>query len=176
MKLIVCPAVHAAQCFETYRPSHVMGLLSPGQDESLLPSLPKHRLELRFNDIATQQSGLLAPNESNLRAILDFAQSWDAVAPMLIYCFAGISRSTAAAFAIACQRHPSIAEQDIAKRLRHISPSATPNPLMIALADSLLDRRGRMSKAAAAIGRGEGMFEGHAFELAFDTFTKAVPI
>jgi predicted protein tyrosine phosphatase len=167
MKLIVCPAIYAPQNVEAHRPSHVLGLLSPGQDEAALPHAPAHRLELRFNDIAAPQDGLIAPDESNLRAILTFAQSWDAAAPMLIYCFAGISRSTAAAFAIACQHHPKIAEQGIATLLRQASPSATPNPLMIALADAVLDRKGRMSDAASAMGRGEGMFEGYAFELPF---------
>jgi predicted protein tyrosine phosphatase len=169
MKLVICPAVHAPQCFESYRPSHVLGLLSPGQDEIALPA-PIHRLELRFNDIATQQYGLVAPDESNLRAILDFGQSWDRAAPMLVYCFAGISRSTAAAFTIACQHHPRRAEQEIAKFLREASVSATPNPLMVALADTLLDRQGRMSDAVLAIGRGEGLFEGTSFELPFDVF------
>jgi predicted protein tyrosine phosphatase len=171
MKLIVCPAVYAPQCFEVHRPSHVLGLLSPGQDEMALPAKANHRLELRFNDIATQQYGLVAPDETKLQAILAFAQSWDAAAPMLIYCFAGISRSTAAAFVIACQHYPQIAEQSIAKHLRTASASATPNPLMISLADTLLDRQGRMSDAALAIGRGEGMFEGCSFELPFGAFT-----
>ncbi len=165
MKLIVCPAIYAPQNVETHRPSHVLGLLSPGQDEAALPCAPAHRLELRFNDIAAPQDGLVAPDESNLRAILTFARSWDAAAPMLIYCFAGISRSTAAAFAIACQHHPQSTEQAIASLLRQASPSATPNPLMIALADALLNREGRMSDALLAIGCGEGMFEGYAFEL-----------
>jgi predicted protein tyrosine phosphatase len=170
MKLVVSPSIHVAHNFEVHRPSHVLGLLSPGQDEIALPYEPEHRLELRFNDIAARQDGLVAPDEKNLRTILAFAQSWNAAAPMLIYCFAGISRSTAAAFAIACQRHPSIAEQGIAKLLRSVSLSATPNPLMIALADALLDRQGRMSAAAAAIGRGEGLFEGQSFELPFEAF------
>jgi predicted protein tyrosine phosphatase len=171
VKLVVCPAIHAPDCFEAHQPSHVLGLLSPGQDEVGLPAVPKHRLELRFNDISAQQYGLVAPDEQNLRAILSFARSWDATAPMLIYCFAGISRSTAAAFAIACQHHPRIAEHGIAALLRQASASATPNPLMIALADALLERRGRMSDAAQAIGRGEGMFEGQSFELLFKAFT-----
>jgi predicted protein tyrosine phosphatase len=171
MKLIVSPALHAPHSFEVHRPSHVLGLLSPGQDEMPLPYQPAHRLELRFNDIATHQYGLVVPDEKNLRAILDFAQTWDARAPMLIYCFAGISRSTAAAFAIACQQHPHIAEHTIAKLLRKVSVSATPNSLMISLADRLLDRRGRMTEAAIGIGRGEGMFEGSFFELPFEALT-----
>jgi predicted protein tyrosine phosphatase len=168
MKIIVCPALHAAEAQETHRPSHVLGLLSPGQDEMAIKVVSSQRLDLRFNDIATEQHGLVMPEESHLRAILDFAKSWDATAPMLIYCFAGISRSTAAAFAILCQRHPARTEHDLAHILRKTSLSATPNPLMVALADRLLERQGRMSEAAFAIGRGEGLLEGRSFELPLD--------
>ncbi len=166
MKLVICPSIHVTRAFEIRRPSHVLGLLSPGQDEIALPAPAAHRLELRFNDINAPREGLVAPNETALRAILDFAASWDAAAPFLIYCFAGISRSTAAAFAIACQRAPRMAEEAIAQRLRHASLSATPNPLMIALADGILNRQGRMTDAAASIGRGEDFSAGQAFELA----------
>jgi predicted protein tyrosine phosphatase len=125
-------------------------------------------LELRFNDIVSQHDGLIAPDETHVRAILDFAGSWDGAAPMLIYCFAGISRSTAAAFGVFCRLYPAEPEHSLAKILRGASPSATPNPLMVALADKLLQRQGRMSDAASAIGRGEGLFEGDAFELIYD--------
>jgi predicted protein tyrosine phosphatase len=156
----------------THRPSHVLGLLSPGQNGVVLEALPAHRLELRFNDIATKQFGLLAPDEIQMRAILDFAAAWDETSPLMIYCFAGISRSTAAAFAIACQQRPQIAEQKIATFLRSVSASATPNPLMVSLADRLLARQGRMSEAALAVGRGEGMFEGQCFELTLSGFSE----
>ena len=65
-----------------------------------------------------------------------------------------MSRSTAAAFILACQREPGLSEVDIAAALRSASPIATPNPLMVALADAALGRNGRMIAAIAAIGRG----------------------
>jgi predicted protein tyrosine phosphatase len=40
-----------------------------------------------------------------------------------------------------------------------LSPTAFPNPLMVALADGILGRNGRMSAAVAAIGRGVDAFE-----------------
>jgi predicted protein tyrosine phosphatase len=168
MKIIVCPAIQAAKAYETYKPSHVIGLLSPGQDEMALATISAQRLDLRFNDIVSAQYGLLKPDETHLRAILDFAKSWDETAPMLVYCFAGISRSTAAAFTILCQHQPAHTEQSLAQILRKTSPSATPNPLMVSLADTLLERQGRMSQAVVAIGRGEGMFLGQSFELPLD--------
>ena len=65
---------------------------------------------------------------------------------LLIHCWAGISRSSAAAYAIACDRNPGF-ERDIAIELRRRSPSATPNRLMVRLADDLLQRDGRMVEA-----------------------------
>jgi predicted protein tyrosine phosphatase len=51
--------------------------------------------------------------------------------------------------------------------LRQASQSATPNSLMVALADGLLKRQGRMIDAALSIGRGDGLFSGECFELAY---------
>jgi len=84
---------------------------------------------------------------------------------MLIHCFAGVSRSTASAFIAACLLAPHRDEHEIARALRKASPTATPNARFVALADSRLERKGRMSAAVAAIGRGEDCFEGLPFAL-----------
>ena len=51
----------------------------------------------------------------------------------------------------------------LARRLRKASPMATPNPLMVALADAQLGLEGRLSDAIRSIGRGEDAFEGEPF-------------
>jgi predicted protein tyrosine phosphatase len=86
----------------------------------------------------------------------------------VIHCFAGISRSTAAAFITLCATRPERDEHDIARRLREASAIATPNTRLVALADDILDRRGRMVAAIAAIGRGEMAIEGSPFALALE--------
>ena len=73
---------------------------------------------------------------------------------MVIHCWAGISRSTAAALISLCALNPRCAEHLIARRLREASPTAYPNRLMIRLADAALGRKGRMVAAVEAIGRG----------------------
>jgi predicted protein tyrosine phosphatase len=83
----------------------------------------------------------------------------------VIHCFAGVSRSTAAAYVAACALKPDGDEFAIAKALRAASPTASPNSRLVALADDALGRRGRMSEAIAAIGRGEACFEGTPFTL-----------
>lgn len=71
--------------------------------------------------------------------MLAFADSWDGPRPMLIHCLAGVSRSTAAAFVIVCARSERGEEMDWARRLRRAVPTATPNPMIIAPADSQLN-------------------------------------
>ena len=73
---------------------------------------------------------------------------------MVIHCYAGISRSTAAAFVAVCVLNPAGTEAAIARALRRASPTATPNIRIVALADDVLGRRGHMVEAITAIGQG----------------------
>jgi predicted protein tyrosine phosphatase len=86
---------------------------------------------------------------------------------ILIHCHAGISRSTAAAYALACQQAGPGHEADLAMTLRALSAAATPNPRMIALADDLLGREGKMISAIRAIGRGAEAYEGATIDWKF---------
>ena len=84
---------------------------------------------------------------------------------MVIHCYAGVSRSTAAAFIAACALAPERPEIEIARALRAASPTASPNTRLIEIADRMLGRAGRMVAAVDAIGRGEDCFEGVPFAL-----------
>jgi len=59
-----------------------------------------------------------------------------------------------------------VPEDLIARRLRRASPTATPNKLIISIADDMLGRGGRMVDAIAAIGMGEPASEAIPFHLA----------
>jgi predicted protein tyrosine phosphatase len=82
-----------------------------------------------------------------------------------MHCYAGISRSTAGAYVAACLLNPQREEHAIAQELRRASPTATPNPRIVALADRALGRDGRMSAAIDRIGRGVMAYEGDPFRL-----------
>jgi predicted protein tyrosine phosphatase len=97
--------------------------------------------------------------------VLAFARDWDARAPMIVHCWAGISRSTASAFAIACERNPHADELAIAMAMRRASPSAFPNRRIVALADDILGRQGRMVEAVEAMGGNGFVPEGVPFDL-----------
>lgn len=105
------------------------------------------------------------PGEVHVAALLDFARGWDRAKPMVINCYAGISRSTASAYIIAAALAPQRDEMELALTLRALSPSATPNPRLIALADRVLGRGNRMVDAIASIGRGADAYEGVPFVL-----------
>jgi predicted protein tyrosine phosphatase len=127
-------------------------------------ALDRH-LFLSVSDIIEPAEGHILPGEDHVRTLLDFVHSWDRAAPLLIHCFAGVSRSTAAAFIGACALNPERKESDIARTLRAASPTATPNARLVAVADVILDRRGRMTEAITNIGRGENCTEGIPFSL-----------
>ena len=74
-----------------------------------------------------------------------------------------ISRSTAGAYVAACALSPQADEYRLAAILRDKSQSATPNARIVAMADKLLDRDGRMIDAIRRIGRGANAFEGKPF-------------
>jgi len=165
MTLLVSPMRHVEHMLTTHRPSHVMTLLAPDVDPPICADVPPdRRLILKFHDIVNVSPGLVMPSRGTVQGILDFGRGWDRQAPMLIHCFAGISRSTAAAYILACSLAEPGSEADLAKRLRALSPSATPNILMVALADNILQRDGAMLAAVKNIGRGADAFEGVPFE------------
>ncbi|WP_094462270.1 tyrosine phosphatase family protein [Pannonibacter phragmitetus] len=124
-----------------------------------------NHLFLGFNDIVDPVEGLVPPGEAHVSSLLDFVQDWDKSAPLVIHCWAGISRSTAGAFITACALTPDADEAELASVLRARAPSATPNARLVAIADRMLARDGRMIEAIRAIGRGADAFEGTPFEM-----------
>lgn len=145
---------------------HLLSLLAAGT-EVIRPAsiLPANHLHLVMHDIAEVQDGMTPPGESHVRNLLDFARRWDRARPLVVHCYAGISRSTASAYIIAAALAPQRDEVELARTLRRLSPSATPNPRLVTVADGLLERNGRMIEAVRAIGRGAEAFEGVPFEL-----------
>jgi predicted protein tyrosine phosphatase len=141
-------------------------LLSPGTPvERPAAIAPERHLYLAISDIVTPIPGQVLPEPTHLDTFLDFVHEWDRAEPMVIHCYAGVSRSTAAAFVAACALNPARDEFEIARAIRAASPTATPNARLVALADNRLEREGRMNEAIAAIGRGEDCFEGTPFAL-----------
>lgn len=105
----------------------------------------ERHLQLDVHDIESEIEGMSACCDTRMGRIIEFVGGWDRNAPILIHCWAGISRSTATAYITACVHNPGADERVIAEALRDASPTATPNRRFVALADQALGRNGRMS-------------------------------
>ena len=112
-----------------------------------------------MNDIVEAQPDLMLPSTGHVAKLIDFVRSWDKQAPILIHCYAGLSRSTAAAFISLCALNPRTPEDAIARALRRSSDTAVPNRLFVALADKVLRREGRMIAALASMGESRRAYE-----------------
>ena len=115
-------------------------------------------------DDINEPDGFVAPNDDHIMQVLTFIRSWDRKAPLVVHCYAGISRSTASAFTAAC-RSTRIRRISIARQIRAASPIAQPNRLIVALADKALGRGGRMLRAVDEMGPGDMTIEGRPFRI-----------
>jgi len=167
--LHVCPLRVLPALVEREQASHLISLL---QDEILVQRpqsiSPERHLRVHVHDICEPLQGCVHPDATHIDEIIAFARAWAGQGPLVVHCWAGISRSTAAAYTALCSINPELAEDLIARRLRQASPTAYPNRLMIRLADQALGRDGRMVSAIEAIGRGVMAAEAVPFTLAAD--------
>lgn len=162
----VCPLSQVANTVEATGASHLITLIN---DATLVMRpdaiIADNHLFIGINDIVEPMDGMVLPADDHVRTLIAFVERWDQTRPLVVHCFAGISRSTAAAFIALCVARPRRDEREIARALRAASPLATPNARLVAIADRLLDRNGRMIAAIAEIGRGEMAVENVPFML-----------
>jgi predicted protein tyrosine phosphatase len=125
---------------------------------------PNHLL-LDMDDISSPLDGYVLPGEDHVTKLVDFVTQWNRAAPLVVHCYAGISRSTAGALIAACALNPERDERTIARLIRDASPTAQPNLRLVALADDLLGRKGRMVKAVDNLGPALSAYEGVPFRL-----------
>jgi predicted protein tyrosine phosphatase len=162
----VCSLARLHETVEDTGARHIVTLLGD-EDRIVRPSrvLAENHLWLRLHDITLPMDGYIPPQSEHVERLVTFVRSWDQSAPMVVHCYAGISRSTAAAFVSVCALNPKRDERAIAQALRRASPTAIPNIRIVRLADGLLGRNGRMVTAIEAIGRGTPAGEGQPFRL-----------
>ncbi|MEM1288799.1 MAG: tyrosine protein phosphatase [Pseudomonadota bacterium] len=146
--------------------SHLLTVISSGTPVERPASIPaSNHLYLEFNDITAPAEGLVPPGMADVEKIIEFGRSWDQAAPMIVHCWAGVSRSTAAGFVLSHVLSENKDPYALALLLRKRAPWATPNSRIIALADRLLGANGTLKQAISDIGRGQNAFEGRPFAL-----------
>ncbi len=169
--ILVTPLSTLPQTLRTYQPSHLITLLSPEFMIETPSGFPAERhLRIGVNDICDPSLGGCPPCEDHISSIIEFARSWDTKRPLLVHCWAGVSRSMATAFSILCDRAWKGAEFRIAREIRARAPHASPNRLLVELADDFLQRQGNMIQAVEEIGPGEMVEEGTVVELPLAAF------
>lgn len=131
-----------------FRPTHMIRLVDPAlpEDRLLLAEPPQGGLLLlRLND--TSHADPLGPTHdhvSEILAFLDSALGGRGPVRLYVHCHAGVSRSTATAYmALAC-RHGAGREADAFAELLRVTVKPWPNRSLIAHADALLGREGRL--------------------------------
>jgi predicted protein tyrosine phosphatase len=164
--LQVCSLARLARTTASISASHVLTLINERTPvERPASILADNHLYIGVSDIIEPLEGHIIPAETHVRQLLAFVQRWDRTQPMVIHCYAGVSRSTAGALIAACALNPARDAQEVAQLIRARSPTATPNLRLVAVADQILKRNGTLYTAAEAIGRGIDCFEGTPFKL-----------
>ena len=164
--IYVSPLSGVEDAIRLHGPSHLVSLLDPdsmiGTPDGIAPD---RHLRLSVNDIALPAEDLTAPGEDHVAELISFIRTWDQSEPMLVHCWAGISRSTAAAFITLCVLNEGQSEDALAQLIRRNAAHAFPNRLMVRHADNLLRRKGRMIDAVEAMGPARATWEGVTFAL-----------
>jgi predicted protein tyrosine phosphatase len=164
--LHVCSLAALPETVRATGASHILTVMA-NVDQVRRPAsvLAVNHLRVQMDDITEAMAGFVVPSDAHIEKVLNFVRGWDRSAPMVVHCFAGISRSTASAFAAACALNPHRDELAIARQIRAASPIAAPNRLIVALADKALGRDGRMLRALEEMGPGSMNVEGRPFRV-----------
>lgn len=140
--------------FQDAAVTHVLSILDPTYPEptDFAAYGPHQRLTLRFDDIIDPAAGMLLPERRHVEELLEFgkgltAPDGDPLGHLLVHCHAGVSRSTASMATLLAEARPDADEDWIFAHIRQIRPQAWPNSRMIAMADELLGRSGRLTGA-----------------------------
>ncbi len=162
----VCSLARLYATVDETKARHIVTLLRL-TDRVTRPShiAAENHLILAVDDISAPADGCTVPAQGHVERLIEFVGQWDRTAPMVVHCFAGISRSTAAAFTAACALNPDRSELEIAQAIRDASRTAQPNAAIVSIADKLLKRDGRMVRAVEAIGPAQFAEEGIPFRL-----------
>jgi predicted protein tyrosine phosphatase len=119
----------------------------PAEVAAFFPASRLH--QVRFDDVEFEAAG--AVTRSMVRDILQFGGSLGPDDSVLVHCLAGVSRSAGATYALACQYAPPGMEDAVLRLLVSQHPWIKPNRRVVAFADEILCRDGRMNAAVGVI-------------------------
>ena len=152
LEIAVCGMEELPRVAPDFGPTHAVTLLDPSNARPPIAGLDDERhLFLGVHDIAAPRPDQEHPQDHHVAALLAFGERLrpaveSAEVRVLIHCWAGVSRSTAAAYTLACQL-TEMTERDALLSIQSLRGQMWPNELIVALADDALGRRGRMRRA-----------------------------
>ncbi len=92
-----------------------------------------------------------APKKEQVEFLLQWVNKLPTDAHLVIHCYAGVSRSTAAALAVKVQELGVSQVKEAIDWLLEIRPQACPNPVITKFADELLNAKGELHAAAEEV-------------------------
>lgn len=134
--VVVSSLHHVDEALKRFEPQYVVSILSGAERMRFAAPLFGNRsvLELRFDDFAYSTGRFVAPDRSHIRSLIEFARQWSGLGSLVVHCFAGSSRSVAAA-AIAAA---AIGRDDVARHLLGAKSYFRANQKMLEIADNLV--------------------------------------
>lgn len=165
-RIVVCPLRLMPALVDETGARDVVSVVNP----HLMPPTPRaiapgHHLKLALSDHGDPLAGERHPAVQPVGELIAFARTWGRAHPLIVHCFSGLTRSTAAAFIILAALNEDVPPPLIALRLRESSDTAAPNRVMVAVADQILGRKGAMIGAIEVIGFGQPAAEGRPFTM-----------
>jgi len=162
----ICSLANLVETVEQTSARYVISSINPWSIPATPPGVEDgHHLRIAINDIERPHGTLVHPEPHHIDHLFSFAQRWNRDGPLVVHCLAGISRSSASAFIVACTLNETTPEQTIANALRQASLVAHPNRLMVEHADTLLNRNGRMIAAIKALSPGAATMEAETYSI-----------
>jgi predicted protein tyrosine phosphatase len=133
-------------------PSHLISIIQPEFQPDRPPEVTAERhLRVAVHDVSEPDGFSVLVQADHVRRLIDFSQSWQPEeAPLLVHCYAGVSRSTAAALIAHVLRSGD--PQESVQALRDAAPYAMPNRRIVALADDELGFAGALVEATERMG------------------------
>src|SRR5436309_8495875 len=126
MMIHVCSLARLYETVETTGARHVVTLLKD-TDRVERPSsvVAANHLILSMDDISVPMDGYTLPCDDHVSALIEFVRGWDRAKPLVVHCYAGISRYTAGAYGSDCALYPRSYEFNIARELRRVYGTAS---------------------------------------------------
>ena len=129
------------------RPTHLISIIQPELQPHRPPEIPAERhLRVAVHDVSQSDGFSVLIQPQDVRDLIDFAREWvPEDGSLLVHCYAGVSRSSAAALVAHTLKTGD--PEASAQALRLASPHAWPNRRIVAVADDELALGGTMIEA-----------------------------